>query len=331
MNTTTQEANEFLAKKYAKQIVSIHPVEGGYSRNRRAIIELADRKIFAKEVDLDLLPDEGMTELTWLKKDYAVTQALREQGLTIVPEWSELDMNGHLLLMTSYEKKDGWWWTLPDLAQTRNDYIDAVIQAVKQLESLQLPEELTVKLSLQPFFRDEIAGYDGIKRLLDDGELRQKLVEKYSDLLSPATPEYLENAYSVMIDTLQNITKLTHLHEMTLSLASQPNSSFNHCDVRSDNIAYNEQTHEVKFVDWNWASYAPAGFGTTEFLLDMARRGVDIERWKDELNIELLAATVGFYIIRSLKDPLATGSNLREMQAQTAAIANNLYSQLTTD
>jgi hypothetical protein len=327
-NTTTQEANEFLTKKYAGQIVSIHSVEGGYSRNRRAIIELKDRAIFAKEVDVDLLPDEGMTELTWLKKDYEVTQVLRAHGIDIVPEWCELDMNGHLLLMTSYEKKDGWWWSLPNLEQTRTTYIDTVIQATKQLEALHLPKEYTPKLSLQPFFRDEIAGYDGMKRLLEDADLRQRLVEKYKNLLTAKPQKHLEDAYLVMMETLHHTPRLEELQTKTLALTKQPNHFFNHCDVRSDNIAFNENTNEIKIVDWNWASYAPAGFGATEFLLDMARRGVDITRWKDELNIELLAATVGYYIIRSLKDPLTPDNNLREMQAQTAAIANYLYTRL---
>lgn len=131
-----------------------------------------------------------------------------------------------------------------------------------------------------------------------------------------------------MVETLHDDGALKHLKKQTTRLAELPNDCLNHCDVRSDNIAYNRQTGEVKFVDWNWASYAPAKFGATEFLLDMARKGVDISPWYEDMSVELLAATVGYYMIRSLKPPLTPGSTLREMQAETAAVANYLYRQL---
>jgi len=57
----------------------------------------------------------------------------------------------------------------------------------------------------------------------------------------------------------------------------------------------------------------------------MSRRGVDVTPWINDLNIEMLAATVGFYAKRCLKDPLAVGNTLRDLQAQSAAVALNLY------
>lgn len=328
-NTITAKANDLISEKYANQDVSVHAVDGGYSRNRRAIIEVDDKSIFAKEVDVDLLPDEGPVEIGWLKKDYEITRALRERGLSIVPEWGEIHMNGHLLLMPSYKKEDGWWWSLPDTEQMRTAYIQAVIDATKQLETVDLPEELTETLSLQPFFRDAIAYYDGIAPIIESKDLRAQLIDKYTGLKNRGTTDnYLAGMYAEMIDTLQSDKKLTELKALTLTLAEQPNDRFNHCDVRSDNIAYNQRTGEIKLVDWNWASYAPAKFGATEFLVDMARRGVDITPWQNELNAELVAATVGYYILRSLKEPLTPGNNLRDMQAQTAAVANYLYNRV---
>lgn len=128
-----------------------------------------------------------------------------------------------------------------------------------------------------------------------------------------------------MVATLLDDTKLADLQERTARLADLPNDSLNHCDVRSDNLAYNENTGEVKLVDWNWASYAPKKFGATEFLIDMARRGVDVSPWYDDMSVDLLAATVGFFMTRSLKPPLTPGSTLRDMQAEAAAVANYLY------
>ncbi|MES2630514.1 MAG: phosphotransferase [Patescibacteria group bacterium] len=325
-NTTTPSVNEFITEKYAGTDIAIHSVEGGYSRNRRAIIDIGGTSVFAKEVDIDVLPDEGEVELGWLKKDYEIVNELAQHNVGIVPEWAELHLNGHLLLMPSYKKEDGWKWTLPDDDMTRTKYIQAVIDATKQLEETRLPEDLTEKLSLQPFFRDEIAEYEGIAPLFSDEELRARLIERYT--IFQEKGGHLLPMNIQMVETLNDDESLRHLQEQTARLTELPNDCLNHCDVRSDNIAFNEQTGEVKFVDWNWASYAPARFGATEFLLDMARRGVDVSPWYKDMSTEFLAATVGFYMIRSLRPPLSPGSTLREMQAETAAVANYLYEQL---
>jgi hypothetical protein len=324
--TTTQKANQFIAEKYAGSDVVIHAVEGGYSRNRRAIIDVNGESVFAKEVDTEVLPDEGAIELGWLEKDYQLVNELAKHGVTIAPEWAELHLNGHLLLIPSYKKEDGWEWTLPDDEIARTKYIQAIIDATKQLEVTKLDEGLTEKLSLQPFFRDEIAEYEGIAPLLDDPELRVQLIDRYTKYQEKGG--HLLPMNIQMVETLRDDESLSHLKRQTVRLAELSNDCLNHCDVRSDNIAYNTRTGEVKFVDWNWASYAPAKFGATEFLLDMARRGVDVSPWYEDMSVELLAATVGYYMIRSLKPPLTAGSTLREMQAETAAVANYLYGQL---
>jgi len=277
-------------------------------------------------VDIDVLPDEGKTELAWLRKDYEVINEFAKHGISIVPDWAELHLDGHLLLMPSYKQEDGWRWTLPSGGVARADYVQAVVDATKQLEAAAVPGELTDKLSLQPFFRDEIAQYEGTAPLFADPELRQQLIDRYRRLQDRGG--HLLPMSTQMVETLQSDEALRHLQEQTAKVAEQPNNCLNHCDVRSDNVAYNDITGEVKFGDWNWASYAPAKFGATEFLLDMARRGVDVSPWHKDMSPELLAATVGYYMIRSLRPPLAPGSTLRDMQAETAAVANYLYLQL---
>jgi hypothetical protein len=324
--TTSSRVSNFLLDRFADGNVTVHSVDGGYSRNRRAIIDVDGKSVFAKEVDIAALPDDGATELGWLKKDYDVVTELAKQGLDVVPDWAELHLDGQLLLLPSYKKEDGWHWSLPEDESMRTSYVQAVVDATKQLEAVELPQELTEKLSLQPFFRDEIAQYEGIAPLFSNEELRNKLIEKYRVLEEKGSHLAVMNAE--MVATLLDDTKLADLQERTARLADLPNDSLNHCDVRSDNLAYNENTGEVKLVDWNWTSYAPKKFGATEFLIDMARRGVDVSPWYDDMSVDLLAATVGYYMIRSLKPPLTPGSTLRDMQAETAAVANYLYQQI---
>ena len=322
----TARAIDYLKHKYHVSNIDIYPVSGGYSRNRRAIVDTGKELIFVKEVDTSVLSDDGQTELDWLKKDQMVMEELGSMGLDIVPEWTELSVDGHLLTMPSYRQEDGWHWSLPRDDKMQLSYIQAVVDATKQIEAVSLPESKVEELSLEPYFRDKLAYFDGIGPLFSEPEIRQKLVDKYTTMKD--SEGHLAVKARCMLDTLSSDQALKNIQLATLKLADQPNDFFNHCDVRSDNLAYNHHTGKIKLVDWNWASYAPEKFGATEFLIDTARQGVDVSRWAGELNPELLAASIGFYMIRSLEKPLFEGSTLRAMQSESAATANYLYLQL---
>ena len=61
--------------------LTVRPVSGGFSRNRRAVVSAAGQSLFVKEVDIELLPDDGLTELGWLKKDYEVVRTVQQMHL----------------------------------------------------------------------------------------------------------------------------------------------------------------------------------------------------------------------------------------------------------
>ena len=164
---------------------------------------------------------------------------------------------------------------------------------------------------------------DGIDRIIAEADIRRQLIDNYQKVL-PEQSEVNQRRCQKMIDLLGESDKLVDISIHAKQFAKQPEDCFDHSDVRSDNLAFHPQTGELKLVDWNWASYAPRGSGATEFLIDMARHGQDVTPWLDELNAEMLAAFVGFYLIRSLKPPLKPGDNLRQMQALSAAVAYDL-------
>ena len=304
--------------------VQIEAVAGGYSRNRRSLVGYEDKWVFVKEVDTELLPDDGAEELWWLKKDHLCAEELRRTVPELVPNWSRLESDGHILIMTSYRPIDGWEWSLPEGHELRSRYIQAVIDATRRLEGLQFNEATIEKLKLQPYFRDELALDDGFALIVQNEAIRDQLKDKYTAFIAHKPGEF-KSQHEQMLELLSSKEALEALAHKASQLIEQPNDSFGHCDVRSDNLAFHSKTGEVKFVDWNWASYATKGFGATEFLIDMARRGADVTPWVGDLNIEMLAATVGFYAKRCLKDPLAPGSTLRDMQAESAAVAFDLY------
>lgn len=134
----------------------ITPVSGGFSLNRRALVSSGDRTIFVKEVDANLLSDEGERELGWLKKDYAVTRLLQKTYPQYVADWTELADDGYVLMTSSYASSDGWLWQLPTDNSVAEHYISTVITAVQELEKIKLPQEIIEELQLQPFAAREL-------------------------------------------------------------------------------------------------------------------------------------------------------------------------------
>ena len=301
----------------------VTPVSGGFSRNRRALVSAGDKTIFAKEVDVDLLPDDGERELAWLKKDYEVMRLLQKVHPKFVADWIKLDGNGHVLMISSYTSADGWLWRPPTEKSVAERYISAVVTATRELEQTELPHEVIEELQLQPFAATKLGLDDGIDQVITEADIRRQLIDNYQTLLSEQS-EVNQRRCQKMMELLNNSDELADISVRAKQFAKQPEDCFNHSDVRSDNLAFHPQTGELKLVDCNWASYAPRGSGATEFLIDMARHGQDVTPWLDELNAEMLAAFVGFYLIRSLKPPLQPGDNLRQMRALSAATAYDL-------
>ena len=305
----------------------ITPVSGGFSLNRRALVSSGDRTIFVKEVDANLLSDEGERELGWLKKDYAVTRLLQKTYPQYVADWTELATDGYVLMTSSYASSDGWLWQPPTDNSVAERYISTVITAVRELEKIKLPQELIEELQLQPFAARELGLDDGIDRIIADSDIRRRLIDSYQKLL-PSQLEINKRRCQAIIELLEKRDELIDISVRAKEFAKQTEDCFNHSDVRSDNLAFNPQTGELKLVDWNWASYVPQGSGATEFLVDMARHGHDVTPWLGELNVEMLASFVGFFLIRSLKPPLKPGDNLRQMQALSAAVAYDLLERM---
>ena len=301
----------------------VTPVSGGFSRNRRALVSAGDKTIFVKEVDVDLLPDEGERELGWLKKDYEVIRLLQKVHPQYVADQITLSDDGHVLMTTSYASADGWLWQPPAEKSVAKRYISAVVAATRELEKTDLPHEVIEGLQLQPFTTAELGLDDGIDRIIVDTDIRRQLIDNYRTLL-PEQSEVNQRRCQKMMELLSRSDELADISVRAKQFAKQPEDCFDHSDVRSDNLAFHPQTGQLKLVDWNWASYAPRGSGTTEFLIDMARHGQDAAPWADELNREMLASFIGFYLIRSLKPPLQPGDNLRQMQALSAATAYDL-------
>ena len=273
----------------------VTPVSGGFSRNRRALVSAGDKTIFVKEVDVDLLPDDGERELAWLKKDYEVMRLLQKIHPQYVADWAKLDGDGHVLMTTSYASADGWLWRPPAEKSVAKRYISAVVAAVRELEKTDLPHGVIEGLQLQPFAATKLGLDDGIDQVIAEADIRRQLIDNYQTLLSEQS-EVNQRRCQKMMELLNNSDELADISARAKHFVKQPEDCFDHSDVRSDNLAFHPQTGELKLVDCNWASYAPRGSGATEFLIDMARHGQDVTPWLDELNAEMLAPLLTFIL-----------------------------------
>lgn len=327
----TERAKQAIAAEFDCSVndLQIAGVSGGYSRNRRSLVHVRNEWIFAKEVDLSLLPEDGTEELGWLAKDHEVTRYLDENHIAVAPEWSKIVADGHVLILPSYRSEDGWAWELPQGHDAQVKYVDAVVRATQTLESVELDVATIERLRAQPFFADELACDEGFSLILTSDTVRMQVADKYRSLIASGAAPHIKPPLMEMLELLNDTEKLGELSRVGRGLADQPSDRFGHCDVRSDNIAFNVITGEVKFVDWNWASITPGGFGATEFLIDMARRGIDVSPWIETLNSRFLAAMAGYCARRCIKDPLMPGSTLRDMQAESGAIAYHLYRKVS--
>ena len=303
--------------------LQITSVSGGFSRNRRALVSAGDKTIFVKEVDVDLLPDDGERELAWLKKDYEVIRLLQKLHPQYVADQITLSDDGHVLMTSSYASADGWLWRPPVEKSVAEQYISVVVKATRELEQTELPHEVVDELQLQPFVAAELGLDDGIDQVIADADICRQLIDNYQTLL-PDQSEVNQRRCQKIMELLSRSDELADISVRAKQFAKQSEDCFDHSDVRSDNLAFHPQTGELKLVDWNWASYAPRRSGATEFLVDMARHSQDVTPWLDELNAEMLAAFVGFFLVRSLKPPLQPGDSLRQMQALSAAAAYDL-------
>ena len=254
--------------------LQVTSVSGGFSRNRRALVSAGDKMIFVKEVDIDVLPGEGERELGWLKKDYEMTRLLQKIHPQYVADWTKLAGDGYVLMTSSYASADGWLWLPPAEKSVAKRYISAVVTATRELEKTELPHKVIEELQLHPFTTAKLGLDDGIDQIIIDGDIRRQLIDNYRTLL-PEQSEVNQRHCQKMMELLSRSDELADISVSAKQFAKQPEDCFNHCDVRSDNLAFHPQTGDLKLVDWNWASYAPRGAGATEFLVDMARHGQD--------------------------------------------------------
>lgn len=304
--------------------ITLHATDGGYSKNIRAVAECDDKYIFAKEVDTSVVEGDGAQELHWLKKDYQNIQWIAENYPEIVAERRILTNDNSLLLLSAYRPEDGWLWMPPRRREEQVEYVDAVLHAVQKLGAVHYSDETIESLEAQPFLKKDFERDGGMAKIAADAAIREAGAARMATVAESKTNLFVRKSAEQLQVALLNESAVEDLTTCAAAYQQQPETTLGHADVRSDNLAFHPETKQVKLVDWNWMSLTTEKSGYVEFLCDMARRGIDVAKWRDWLDKDMLAAVTGYYLNKCMK-PDVLGGNLRTMQAETAAVAYGLY------
>lgn len=289
---------------YFGDACEILPTTGGHMNYRRHIVSLpTGKRFFTKHHDEKMFDDieSALDSQEYLRKEYDVYRQLN-QHTKYLPELIDL-IDGHTLVLEACDPRDGWMWRAPRDTNLRERYIQEVIEAIEEIETLQfddsssvLPNYLAIE---QDGWSEVIVHKDNVKQLL------REQPDTYATQLAEA------------LDELQR--KHTRRSVRT-------RSAFVHADLRQSNLAWHP-THGVRIVDWSWAGPSSPGLDTTSFLIDLAKSGHDIEKFRKHFDPIHARKLLGFWLGRSIQ-PSRAGSTVRSHQLASAITAFRLMQQL---
>lgn len=276
------------------------PVDGGFSLARRGLVNLPD----GDQVFVKIGTEENSVE--WAKKEIAVYRYLKVHGYSAIPELRGTNQDQTAFVLDALTPQEGWDWT--DTWSVER--LEATLQAVDELAALRPAHEDFMSMGQSAL--DE--SRDGWIALNQSPDLQQALRDK---LHAARKPELAKT-----LDVAKEFDQSTQFVFRT--------NTFVHYDIRADNCAWNADTKQVKFVDWNWAQYGDARIDAAAMLTHVQKAGLDILRsHKDRLDAGALQWMAGFWL-KAAATPIWHGGppHLRDFQLQAGLTALELSRKL---
>lgn len=290
------------------------PAHGGHMGYERSIVTLpTGEQFFTKQYSPQLYTDteRAAHSLLYLQKEHAMYEHAKQHGYTRIP--GATDYQSGTLAMEALTKKDGWQWQHPNDQPALRHYIDDALTAANELSKIPLPAEQYVAAAAQGSYINEgwaKYNYDTkkamIKRLFDYAAAVRN--DDFSDI-----------AYRI-VDNLDVLYK----HARNIDYA-QP-TVFSHHDFRQSNIAWHE-SQGVKIVDWSWAGPGFKNADATMFLIDLHKRGVDVQEYMEHFNKDHALLVIGFWLTHSTL-PAFSDTDVRFQQLHSAVAAYDLLATL---
>lgn len=282
------------------QLASISPVAGGFSLAKRGLVRLpGGETIFVK-----IGTEENSKR--WAKKELAVYEYLNSESYPFIPNVLSEDPDATSFALDALLPDEGWDWS--DTWTT--DRLDATLEAMNVLAQLHPAN----KQLIDPEEPALEATRDGWKILVESQELQERLWTK----LRKAG----HNLIAEKMDLKRELERSSRFIFKTDTLV--------HYDIRADNCAWNPNTKEVKFVDWNWTQLGDTRIDTSAMLVNVQRSGFDVaSTYLNRLDADALQWLAGFWL-RGAATPIWEGGSesLRDFQLDAGIAAQYLLSQL---
>lgn len=278
------------------------PVDGGYMQYDKWIIESDGKRVFTKNCPADHQRADEL--LSYIKKEADVMAHLRQSGYGHLPS-NSLYSDGKLL-MDAIRVEDGWRW------QIDQEFVDTqllrVLDSFAALETIPLPPSTyDVEDSYESFIQE---GW----RVFTD-ETHQTLAATYAGAEAQLPKRFQSTARELLqsVPVLQDIAGVLPKPEALV---------FCHHDARESNFAWHPEKG-IKIIDWSWAGPGLPGSDATRLLIDLHKRGYDVDAYRDYINPEHCLNLIGFWLTRSTVASHGA-EGLREQQFISALSAYEL-------
>ncbi|MEK9196641.1 MAG: hypothetical protein AAB914_04695 [Patescibacteria group bacterium] len=287
------------------------PVHGGHMSYKKSIHINDSEKIFVKTfVSVpDLTEKQSDHAVAYLQKENSIINQL--SAIDTVPEHSELISSS--LIMPAYLEDLGWYWQAPEDQEFQEKYIDDILSAITEKESLQINFDSSIVAPSQKTFEE-----NGWQKLAKITDLETQVIDKIKQLKSKLHPTTFSSGYELVDDLDNLIAEYAPIDQKKLT-------AFTHHDARQHNIAWHPELG-VRIVDWSWAGVGLPNSDSTMFLIDLTKSEIDISQYLEKyFNSQHAHTLIGYWLARSLEEPSKSNPQVRLHQLASAITAYNLY------
>lgn len=263
-------------KQTERFLDNIKPVEGGFTKAKRGIIELPEGKVFVKI---------GVDETTnnWIKREIQIYQILQKHKYSHCPQLVSVKDDLTAFAIEAKDKSEGWDWT----NNWSPERLSRTLEAMDDF-ALLVPDSVE-----KDFFSSDngLENENGWEAIVTDSNLKMIVLDRVRSLGS---------------DTIVSLSQLNSEYVFD-------KTALVHNDVRADNCAWNKSRNEVALVDWNWAQLGDRRIDVNAVLVDVAMSGLDVASFqKNRLDKNALIWLAGFWL-KSASAKISASSNLSSL------------------
>lgn len=310
---------EILAHQQLEQ-GELRMVEGGHMMYQKCItMAETGEAVFIKAHQPELFTSEVAEAHTkrLLQHEAHVYSVLEQLEFPHIPRAAAFEND--TLFLTAHMPEDGWHWELPAEPLVAERYIEDVLHALEDLESL--PTITSIADPKAPGALDEL--YARGWNVLQQPEVKEQVLAKllvYQDSFLP----HVETGAIKLIELFRD-GNFERYDKIVQEYLQQPREHMGHFDARQSNIAWHPD-HNVSLVDWSWASATTLGSDRTMFMIDLFKSGYDIRGYYMQQHLDPAHALLqmGNWLGRSIAPSAPSDDSVRFHQLATAVSAATL-------